>query len=115
MPELGGLRKPLPLSVNGGWRNAAFKGYADYMQTREFHNGLKKLLDMARTKSCAAMCAEAVHWRCHRNLLSDALLVHGVKVLHIQTEDRAVPHKLTPFAKVTGTVITYPPDQMRLE
>jgi len=111
-PELGGLRKARGDSINTGWRNASFRGYADYMQTPEFEEGLKQLISMAEIRTVAIMCAEAVHWRCHRMLVADALLVRGVDVRHIQSATRAEPHRLTTFARVTGTTIAYPePDE----
>ena len=74
VPALGGLRKPKPDSINLGWRNVSFRGYADYMQTDEFWRGIDRLESLARTQTAAIMCAEAVPWRCHRSLISDALV-----------------------------------------
>jgi uncharacterized protein (DUF488 family) len=108
MPELGGLRRPRPDSVNLAWENKGFQGYADYMQTKEFAENLLKLATLIRENCLAVMCAEAVPWRCHRNLLSDALTVRGIKVKHILTETSVSNHELTPFAHVEGTKITYP-------
>lgn len=105
---LGGLRKPKRESVNTGWRLDSFRGYADYTATAEFERGVAELLDNARAMRTAAMCAEAVPWRCHRNLLADALMVRGITVLHILSGRRADPHRMTPFARVEGTQITYP-------
>ena len=110
MPGLGGLRHPRPDSVNDGWRNAGFRGYADYMQTPEFAESLEALIREARRAPAAIMCAEAVPWRCHRSLLADALTVRGIEVAHILTARGAEPHRLTPFARVEGTRITYPRD-----
>lgn len=110
MPGLGGLRKPLADSVNIGWRNDSFRGFADYMQTPEFEESLARLMDLARRRPTAIMCAEAVPWRCHRSLIADALLVRGWSVCDIVGPGRAQPHKLTPFAHVEGTRLTYPPD-----
>jgi len=107
MPALGGLRRARPDSINTGWRNASFRGYADYMQTREFQDALDELIALAREKRIAIMCAEAVEWRCHRSLVADALVVRGIAVEHIQTASRAKPHRLTPFARVEGTGIVY--------
>ncbi|MEO8203610.1 MAG: DUF488 domain-containing protein [Betaproteobacteria bacterium] len=105
---LGGFRRTTPESPNGGWRNASFRGYADYMQTAEFATHLASLMKLAKHEKVALMCAEAVPWRCHRSLIADALLVHGLRVEEIinQTKDRL--HTLTPFAKVNGKAITYP-------
>ena len=109
LPALGGLRRTRKESVNTGWRNASFRGYADYMQTEDFAQGLARLIDLAREKRTAIMCAEAVPWRCHRSLVADALLVRDIPVTEILSQANARPHKLTPFARVRGTAITYPP------
>ena len=111
--ELGGLRKPRADSPNSGWRNESFRGYADYMQTPEFARGLERLLAMGRDRRTAIMCAEAVPWRCHRSLVADALAVRGVPVVEILGEQRR-DHTLTPFARVQGTTVTYPPAQASL-
>ncbi len=107
MPELGGLRRPAPDSINTGWRNASFRGYADYMLTSAFEVSLGDLIALAREKAAAIMCAEAVQWRCHRSLVADALTVRGIGVEHIQNAKRTQSHKLTPFAHVDGGRITY--------
>lgn len=109
MKVLGGLRRPRPDSPNGAWRNASFRGYADHMQSDEFKAAIDELIDRGRGDDLAIMCAEAVPWRCHRSLIGDALLVRGVRVLDIMTEKKAPAHELTPFARVEGTEITYPP------
>jgi uncharacterized protein (DUF488 family) len=106
--ELGGLRHARPDSVNTGWHNASFRGFADYMQTPEFEAGLAKLIDAANKKQVTIMCAEAVPWRCHRSLIADALTAQGIEVKDIMSATRATPHSLTPFAKVEGTRVTYP-------
>jgi uncharacterized protein (DUF488 family) len=105
---LGGLRHTTKDSPNQGWRNASFRGYADYMQTEEFSREIKALADLARGERVAVMCAEAVPWRCHRSLIADALLVRGLTVNHIMGETNAREHVLTRFASVDGTHITYP-------
>ena len=105
---LGGLRKPLKDSPNQGWRNAGFRGYADYMQTGEFTVELEALIELASGARTAIMCAEAVPWRCHRSLIADALLVRSIPVRHIMNENDARTHALTRFAHVEGTCITYP-------
>ena len=107
---LGGFRRSHPGSLNTGWRNLSFRGFADYMQTPEFATELAELIERATRERIALMCAEAVPWRCHRSLLADALLVHGVAADEIVSLTRTEAHKLTPFAKVHGTVITYPPE-----
>jgi uncharacterized protein (DUF488 family) len=108
--ELGGLRRPLKNSINTGWINASFRGYADYMQTPGFETGLGKLEKIAKKKRCALMCAEAVPWRCHRSLVADALTSKKWKVFHIQSKKTAKRHKLTSFLKVKkGKLLTYPP------
>lgn len=105
---LGGFRTPRPDSVNVGWRNAGFRGYADYMGTPEFEAALERLVVRAKEARTAIMCAEAVPWRCHRGLLSDALLVRGVRVVHILSSQKTQEHALAPFARVIGGHITYP-------
>ncbi len=108
MAGLGGLRHTTKDSLNVGWRNASFRGYADYMQTPEFETNLLRLIELARHHQVAIMCAEAVPWRCHRSLIGDALLVHGIQVKEIESKTHLRDHTLTPFANVKGTVITYP-------
>jgi Domain of unknown function DUF488 len=108
MPGLGGLRRARPDSANAGWRNASFRGYADYMQTPEFDDSLEGCIDLANQERVVLMCAEAVPWRCHRALIADALLARGVKAREIMSRIRTKPHSLTPFARVTGTSVTYP-------
>jgi uncharacterized protein (DUF488 family) len=110
LAALGGLRKTRPDSPNAGWRNASFRGYADYMQTPEFEAGLSLLIRLAGRDRVAIMCAEAVPWRCHRSLIADALTVRGIPVAHILGAGRPRPHALTRFAKVRGERITYPPE-----
>lgn len=111
MPGLGGLRRAKRDSPNTGWHSPTFRGYADYMQTKPFETSVKKLMDLAKKKLLAVMCAEAVPWRCHRSLIADALIVRGVQVEHIMTKIMHHPHKLTPFAQVKGKRITYPPEK----
>jgi uncharacterized protein (DUF488 family) len=111
---LGGLRQPRKDSRNTGWRNAGFRGYADYMQTAAFASALETLITMSRQKRVAIMCAEAVPWRCHRSLVGDALSMRGVPVIEILSETNHRTHKLTPFAQVDGTHITYPPEQAEM-
>jgi len=108
---LGGFRHADPTSPNKGWRNASFRGYADYMQTPEFAKNLASLIELASKQRIVLMCAEAVPWRCHRSLIADALVVHGIRAEEIINETRRQVHTLTPFAKVTGTTITYPPQE----
>lgn len=108
MAGLGGLRKPRPDSLNTAWRNATFRGYADYMQTEEFAANLAELADLARSRRVAVMCAEAVPWRCHRSLIGDALLVRGFAVEDIVGQANSRPHRLTPWAKVAEQRVTYP-------
>ena len=105
---LGGFRPTTADSVNTGWRNLSFRGYADYMQTADFAANLASVMELARTDRVALMCAEAVPWRCHRLLVADALLVRGVAVCEIVSPKRLQAHKLTPFAQVRGEEITYP-------
>jgi len=111
MPGLGGLRHVKSDSLNAGWRNASFRGYADYMQTPEFKESLDELIRLASRERIVLMCAEAVPWRCHRSLIADALLVRGIRTEHIMSATHRQVHKLTPFAKVCGVTITYPADR----
>jgi uncharacterized protein (DUF488 family) len=108
MPALGGLRHPRKDSINSAWKNDSFRGYADYMQTPEFAQAIADLLDLASGARTAIMCAEAVEWRCHRSLVADALAARGVEVLHIQDEKRTRAHRVTAFARIEATRVTYP-------
>ncbi|MGO4119597.1 DUF488 domain-containing protein [Arthrobacter sp. YAF16] len=108
MESLGGLRHTTKDSANGAWRNASFRGYADYMQTEEFSAAVGQLLERGRSNDAAIMCAEAVPWRCHRSLIGDALLVRNAEVLDIMTAKSAKPHTLTSFARVDGHRVWYP-------
>lgn len=108
MPGLGGLRHAKADSLNAGWRNASFRGYADYMQTPEFAESLESLIELAKEDRIAIMCAEAVPWRCHRSLIGDALTVRGIRTEDIMSLTRRQVHTLTPFAKVHGKTVTYP-------
>lgn len=107
---LGGKRKALPLaeSINGGLRNASFRGYADYMQTSEFQTGLAGLVALAETRRVAIMCAEAVWWRCHRSMIADALVARGEDVFHIMSSKTVTPHKLRDFATADSGRVIYP-------
>jgi uncharacterized protein (DUF488 family) len=113
LPGLGGLRHPRKDSPNQGWRSPAFRGFADYLETPEFDASLSELLELARERRTALMCAEAVPWRCHRSLIADALTVRGVRVEHLLGPDKAQPHRLTPFARVEGTRLSYPLEEGR--
>ena len=108
LATLGGLRHARPDSINAGWRNASFRGYADYMQTDEFAAGLKQIEQLATEAPTAVMCAEGVPWRCHRSLISDALLTRDWEVLEIMPDGGERPHRMTPFAAVDHGRITYP-------
>lgn len=108
LARLGGLRHARKDSTNTAWRNASFRGFADYMQTPEFEAGLEELRELAKTGRVALMCAEAVPWRCHRSLVADALSARGARVEHITSRSRSSPHRLTGFAKVDGGRVTYP-------
>jgi uncharacterized protein (DUF488 family) len=108
LPGLGGLRHPHKDSINGGWRNSSFRGYADYMQTPEFSENLDRLIALATAVPTAIMCAEAVPWRCHRSLIADALVARGISVIDILSATKSQPHALTPFAHVEGQRVTYP-------
>ncbi|MGA7244033.1 MAG: DUF488 domain-containing protein [Terracidiphilus sp.] len=112
LKALGGRRSTRKNSINTGWRNASFRGYADYMSTPQFAEGLAALAEIARTTPTAIMCAEAVPWRCHRSLIADAMTLQGWEVRDILTRAPAAEHQLTPFLKVVNGQPTYPtPDQ----
>jgi uncharacterized protein (DUF488 family) len=109
LKPLGGLRKPKRNdATNEGWKNAGFRGYADYMQTEEFSRALDDLIRITSDKPCVYACTEAVFWRCHRALVSDALTVRGYTVGHIFSSTKCELHSLTRFARVEGSRITYP-------
>ena len=108
LPGLGGLRHARKDSINTGWKNASFRGYADYMQTAAFRDSLAELLELGAAAPSAIMCAEAVPWRCHRSLIADALAARGIAVEHILSAASRKPHAYTPFARVDGESVTYP-------
>ena len=108
MPEIGGLRRPKHDSINLAWKNMGFRGYADYMQTKEFADNLLKIIALARENRLALMCAEALPWRCHRSLISDALVIRHIKVQHIISATSCLNHQLNEMAHVEGYQITYP-------
>ena len=114
LPGLGGLRHPRKDSINTGWRNDSFRGYADYMQTEEFEANLEELLRLAAERRVAIMCAEAVPWRCHRSMISDAVTARGGEVRHIMSAEKAEPHRMTSFARVDGVRVTYPSESLGL-
>lgn len=107
--DLGGRRRPAKNSRNTAWENDQFRGYADYMCTPEFRAAIDRLLDSER--ATAVMCAEAVPWRCHRNLLSDDLVRRGIEVIHILGEGASQQHQLSGMARIAGDCVTYPPEQ----
>lgn len=107
-PELGGLRRPRPDSINTAWKHPSFRGYADYMQTPAFEHGVDELLAWASAAPTVVMCAEAVWWQCHRRLLSDALLVRSVMIRHILSASQPKPHVLSDFARENAGRVTYP-------
>lgn len=107
LPELGGRRTPLKNSRNTAWRNASFRGYADYMDSSDFKNGIGELLTIARVNNAAIMCAEALWWRCHRSLIADYLKVMGVTVLHIMDATQVTSHPFTTAARVTDGQLSY--------
>ena len=107
-PELGGRRKPSSDSRNLAWRNESFRGYADYMETEEFHKGVKRLLDLAvGAGPTVIMCAEAVWWRCHRSLISDYLKARGIEVTHILDANKTEPHPFTSAARIVEGTLSY--------
>ena len=107
MRQLGGRRRSRPDSPNTVWRNEAFRGYADYMETAEFSDGIEALLKLARLKRTAIMCAEAVWWRCHRSMIADYLKASGVTVEHIMDGDRNVIHPFTSAARIEDGKLVY--------
>jgi uncharacterized protein (DUF488 family) len=133
-PELGGRRKAKPDSRNMAWRNASFRGYADYMETEEFRKGIERLLDLAAQGAAAwaaaelkhdgweavtpcpaaIMCAEAVWWRCHRSLISDYLKARGIEVIHILDANKTEPHPFTSAARIIDGVLSYANETERL-
>jgi uncharacterized protein (DUF488 family) len=113
LKSLGGLRRPQKDSLNNGWRNDSFRGYADYMQTPDFEQGLQELIKLAGSSIVGMMCAEAVPWRCHRSLVGDALLARGFEVVEILDETHFRKHALTRFAKIEGLKITYPLEELQ--
>ena len=108
MAGLGGLRHAKSDSLNTGWRNTSFQGYADYMQTPEFQKQIEELIQLTKEHRMALMCAEAVPWRCHRSLIGDALTVRGIRTEDIMSLKLRRLHTLTPFAHVRGSTVTYP-------
>lgn len=128
--ELGGKRKSRPDSRNTAWRNASFRGYADYMETEQFQKGIEHLLNLSRSdpesfrgRNCdgweavtpwrtAIMCAEAVWWRCHRSLIADYLKARGVEVLHILGANKVDPHPYTPAARIVNGQLSYRPESL---
>ena len=112
-PELGGKRKSKPDSRNTAWRNASFRGYADYMETEQFQRGIERLLDVSRLDGATAiMCAEAVWWRCHRSLIADYLKARGFEVLHILGANKVEPHPNTSAARILNGELTYQPESL---
>jgi uncharacterized protein (DUF488 family) len=106
-PELGGRRNARPDSLNMAWRNKMFRGYADYMETGEFRLGIARLVDVAKARRTAIMCAEAVWWRCHRSLISDYLKASGVGVTHIMAAGKSEPHPFTSAARIVNGELSY--------
>lgn len=113
---LGGLRHVTGDSPNTGWRNESFRGFADYMQTNEFHEALGRLIETAGTRRTAIMCAEMLPWRCHRSLIADALMAKGIEVIEIFDKEKSRPRAMTPFAVVDGERVLYPDERtMRIQ
>lgn len=107
LPALGGRRRPRPDSPHTAWRNASFRGYADHMDSAEFARALDELMELARRRRTAIMCAEALWWRCHRALIADALRVRGFEVLHIRDDSDPVAHPFTPAARIIDGRLDY--------
>lgn len=112
-PDLGGRRPTQKNSNNLGWQVAAFRGYADYMETDPFKESLERLILLDKKKRLVVMCAEAVPWRCHRRLIADAMVARGFPVFDIMTEARAVPHQLPSWARVKSEKLSYPGDALK--
>jgi uncharacterized protein (DUF488 family) len=112
LPELGGRRRPRVDTRNTVWRNEAFRGYADYMETPEFRAGIERLLELVRRKHTAIMCAEAVWWRCHRSLIADYLKVRGIEVRHIMGAHKTEIHPYTSAARIKDGALSYAPDDL---
>jgi uncharacterized protein (DUF488 family) len=106
-PRLGGRRSPRRDSHNTAWRNASFRGYADYMDSEQFKAGVEELLELAREKRVAVMCAEAVWWRCHRSLIADYLKAAGYEVIHIMDEKKSEEHPFTSAARILDGELSY--------
>jgi len=106
-PDLGGRRRAKPDSLNLAWRNESFRGYADYMETDDFRNGIERLLEIAYARRTVVMCAEAVWWRCHRSLISDYLKVRGTRVVHILDAGKSEEHPFTSAAQVVDGELSY--------
>jgi uncharacterized protein (DUF488 family) len=109
LPELGGRRRPQPQSPNTAWRNESFRGYADYMQTAAFRQGLERVIAAAHTERVAIMCSEAVWWRCHRALIADYLKVAGYTVIHLLTTHKHEHHPFTSVAQIRDGKLSYVP------
>jgi uncharacterized protein (DUF488 family) len=107
LPELGGRRRARPDSTNMAWRNETFRGYADYMETKEFEGGINRLLSLAAERRTAIMCAEAVWWRCHRSLISDYLKAEGIRVIHILGAEKSQEHPFTSAARIVNGRLSY--------
>jgi len=107
LPALGGRRAPRPDSPHVAWREASFRAYADHMETAEFRDGLATLLEFAAVRPTAVLCAEAVPWRCHRQLIADALVARGVTVLHVLDDGPPRPHALSRIARLDGERVIY--------
>ena len=107
LPALGGRRKPLPDSLNSAWRNASFRGYADHLDSAEFADGMRDLLELAVRRRTALMCAELLWWRCHRSLIADVLCVRGIEVVHILDTTHTTAHPMTAPARIVDGQLTY--------
>ncbi len=114
LPDLGGRRKLLPDSPNTAWRNEQFRAYADYMATGEFHAAVDQLVARARERPLAFLCAEAVPWRCHRNLVADELTRRGIEVRHIINRGPTRVHVMNEHARIEGDHLVYPAEQQML-
>ena len=113
-PELGGRRTPRPDSPNTAWRSTAFRGYADYMATDAFADGLDRLVNLASGLRTAILCAESLWWRCHRGLIADVLRWLAFEVIHILGPGSTAIHPYTPAARIVGGRLSYSAAQQRV-
>ena len=107
VPDLGGRRTPRPDTINLAWRNASFRGYADYMETPPFQTATRRLDHLAQAQRTVVMCAEAMWWRCHRSLIADDFKARGWEVIHLMAPGRSDQHPYTPAASIVDGRLAY--------